>query len=53
MVGSPKALECNCSSNTDIYITSLIEQVHYVKEENKMENYYSFFGTPEFFYHCS
>ena len=53
-IGNPKTPECNCNSKSDSYITSLIEQVHYLKEENKMKNsFYSIFAIPEFLYHCS
>ena len=37
-VGNPKAPQYNCSSKSDKYIKSLIEQIHYLKEENKMKN---------------
>ena len=37
-VGNPKAPQFNCSSKSDSYIKSLIEQIHYLKEENKMKN---------------
>ena len=38
LVGNPKTPECYCNSNSDSYITYLIEQIHYLKEENKMKN---------------
>ena len=37
-IGYPKTPECNCNSKNDSYIKSLIEQIHYLKEENKMKN---------------
>ena len=37
-VGNPETPECNYSSKNDSYIKSLIEQMHYLKEENEMEN---------------
>ena len=37
-VGNPKTPEFNCNSKSDIHIKSLIEQIHYLKEENKMKN---------------
>ena len=37
-IGNPKTPECNCNSKSDSYITSLIEQIHDLKEENKMKN---------------
>ena len=37
-VGSPKTSVCNCSSKNNIYIGSLYDQIHYLKEENKMKN---------------
>ena len=36
--GKPKTPECNCNSKSDSYIKSLIEPIHYLKEENKMKN---------------
>ena len=33
-VGNPKTPGCNC--NSDSYIKSLIKQIHYLKEENKI-----------------
>ena len=36
--GNPKTPECNCNSKSDSYITSLIEQIYHLKEENKMKN---------------
>ena len=30
--------ECNCNSKSNSYIKSLIEQIHYLKVENKMKN---------------
>ena len=36
--GKPKTPECNCNSQSDSYIKSLIEPIHYLKEENKMKN---------------
>ena len=36
-IGNPKTLECNCISKSDSYIKSLIEQIHYLKEENKIK----------------
>ena len=38
MVGNPKTSECNCNSKSDRYIKPLIEQIHSLKEENKMKN---------------
>ena len=37
-IGNPKTPECNCNSKSNSYIKSLIEQIHYLKEENKMKN---------------
>ena len=37
-IANPKTPGCNCNSRNDSYITSLIEQIHYLKEENKMKN---------------
>ena len=37
-VGSPDASERNCSSKNNIYIDSLHDQIHYLKEENKLKN---------------
>ena len=37
-VGNPKTPECYCNSKSDSYIKYLIEQIHYLKEENKMKN---------------
>ena len=42
-IGNPKTPECNYNSKSHSYITSRIEQIHYLKEENKMKN--SFFQT--------
>ena len=39
MVGNLKTPECNYNRKSDIYIKSVIEQIHYLKEENKMKNY--------------
>ena len=36
--GKPETPECNCNSKSDSYIKSLIEPIHYLKEENKMKN---------------
>ena len=36
--GNPEIPECNYSSKSDSYIKSLIEEIHYLKEENEMEN---------------
>ena len=30
--------ECNCNSKSIIYIKLIIEQIHYLKQENKMKN---------------
>ena len=38
MVGNPKTPECKCNSKSDRYIKPLIEQIHSLKEENKMKN---------------
>ena len=37
-VGNLKTPECNYNRKSDIYIKSIIEQIHYLKEENKMKN---------------
>ena len=37
-VGNPKTPECNSNSKSNNYIKSLIEQIHHLKEENKMKN---------------
>ena len=37
-IRNPKTPECNYITKSDSYITSLIEQMHYLKEENKMKN---------------
>ena len=37
-VGSPKTSVCNCSSKNNIYIDSLLDQINYLREENKMKN---------------
>ena len=40
-VGSPKSFECNCShtnKNNDIQIKSLIDQIDYLKEENRIKS---------------
>ena len=38
MVGSPKTSVCNCSSQNNIYIDSLHDQINYLREENKMKD---------------
>ena len=38
-VGSPKASVCMCRSEYNIYIDSLHDQIHYLKEENKIKYY--------------
>ena len=37
MVGSPKTSVCNCSSQNNIYIDSLHDQINYLREENKIK----------------
>ena len=37
-VGNLKTPQCNYNRKSDIYIKSIIEQIHYLKEENKMKN---------------
>ena len=37
-VGNLKTPECNYNRKSGIYIKSIIEQIHYLKEENKMKN---------------
>ena len=37
-VANPKKLEYNCNSKSDSYIKSLTEQIHHLKQENKMKN---------------
>ena len=37
-VGSPKTSVCNCSSKNNIYIDSLLDQINYLREENKIKN---------------
>ena len=37
-VGNPKTPDCNYNSTSGIYNKSVIEQIHYLKEENKMKN---------------
>ena len=39
-IGNPKIPECNCNSKSDSYIKFLIEQIRYLKEENKTKNFF-------------
>ena len=36
--GKPKTPACNCNSKSDSQIKSLIELIHYLKQENKLKN---------------
>ena len=37
-VGNPKNPSCNCNNSSEIYIKSLNDQIHYLKEENQIKN---------------
>ena len=37
-VGKPKNPSCNCNNSSEIYIKSLHDQIHYLKEENQIKN---------------